>query len=193
MLARTVAALVVCIYLHELYARYRARNLPPGIAGLWCLFETPKEKPWLKLLQFNRKYGARSHDHEVPSLMICPIGDIASGSLCGYNFIVIGCAKIAADLLDKRGINYADRPRSVMAGELAGWGKTMLLCNYTDQLRTQRKWIAHDLGSHAVVAKFHEMIEVETRRTLRSVLEDPDRLHVHVHKYVRDGSFLLCN
>ncbi|KAF8552565.1 cytochrome P450, partial [Imleria badia] len=124
MLARTVAALLVCICLHELYARYRARNLPPGLAGLWCPFKILRENPWLKMLQFNRKCG---------------------------------CAKIAADLLDKRGINYADRPRSVMAGELAG---------------------------HAVVAKLHEMIEVETRRTLRLVLEDPDRLQTHVRNSI---------
>lgn len=183
MLARIVAALFACLCLHELYARYRARNLPPGIAGIWCLFKVPRETPWLKILQFNRKYGASSHDHEI-LLIIRRIGDIASGSLGGYNVIVIGCAKIAADLLDKRGINYADRPRSVMAGELAGWSKMMLLCNYTDRLRTQRKWIAHDLGSHAVVAKFHNMIEAETRRTLRAVLQDPDRLQAHVRKYV---------
>ncbi|KAI9574147.1 cytochrome P450 [Boletus coccyginus] len=165
MVTRTAAVVAICICLHELYARYRARKLPPGISGLWCLFKIPRKKPWLKMLQFNQKYG-----------------DIASGSLCGYNVIVIGSAKIAEDLLGKRGINYADRPRSVMAGELAGWGKLMTLSNYTDRLRTQRKWIAHELGSRAVVAKFHGMIEVETRRTLRSVLKDSDRLLTHLRK-----------
>ena len=181
---RTLAALAVCICLHELYARYRARNLPPGISGLLCLFKIPRAEPWLKILQFNQKYGVPNHDHEGLPLIIRRIGDIASGSLCGYNVIVIGSAKIAAELLEKRGINYADRPRSVMAGELAGWGKMMLLCNYTDRLRSQRKWIAHDLGSHAVVTKFHSMIEVVNRRTLQLVLEDPDRLQTHLREYV---------
>lgn len=191
MFARAVAVLVILLCLYEFYSRYRARNLPPGVAGLRCLFEIPKEKPWLKMHQFNRKYGVPSRDHGVLSLIIRPIGDIASCSMYGRTVIVIGCAKIAVDLLDKRGIKYADRPRSVMAGELAGWGKIMLLCNYTDRLRTQRKWIAHDLGSHAVVAKLHKMIELETRRTLRSVLEDPDGLQSHLRKYVRDKFFLL--
>jgi hypothetical protein len=69
----------------------------------------------------------------------------------------------------------------------------MLLSSYNDRFRTQRKWIAQDLGSHAVVAQFHRMIEVESRRTLQLVLEDPDRLQAHIRKYVRDRSFLLCN
>ncbi|KAN0076772.1 Cytochrome P450 [Tylopilus felleus] len=175
-LSETAAALIVCICLHELYARYRARKLPPGVSGLFSLFKVPREKPWLKLLQFNQKYG-----------------DIASVSFWGFNVIVVSSANIAADLLDKRGTNYADRPRSVMAGELAGWAKVMLLCNYTDRLRTQRKWLAHNLGSHAVVAKFHRMIEVETRRTLRSVLEDPDRLRTHVRKNFSSISLRLSH
>ena len=164
--------------------------MPPGISGLWCFFKIPRKKPWLKILQFNQKYGVPSYDLGVLSLIIRRIGDIASGSLWGYNVIVIGSAKIAGDLLGRRGINYADRPRSVMAGELAGWGKLMTLSNYTDRLRTQRKWVAHDLGSHAVVAKFHGMIEVETRRTLRSVLKDPDGLLTHLRKYVGNKLFL---
>ncbi|KAI9574120.1 cytochrome P450 [Boletus coccyginus] len=161
----TAAVVTICICFLELYARYQARRLPPGISGLYSLFKLPRKKPWLKMLQFNQSHG-----------------DIASASLCGYNIIVIGSAKIAGELLGKRGINYADRPRSVMAGELAGWGKMMTLCNYTDRLRAQRKWVAHDLGSHAVVAKFHGMFEVETQRTLRSVLKDPDGLLTHLRK-----------
>jgi hypothetical protein len=123
-------------------------------------------------------------------LTIRPTGDIASASFFGYNIILIGSAKIAGELLDKRGINYSDRPRSIMGGELSGWGKMMVLCNYTDWFRAQRKWFAHDLGSHAAIAKLHRMIEVETRRSLRSALEEPDRIRAHVRKYVRSGVIL---
>ncbi|KAF8546595.1 cytochrome P450 [Imleria badia] len=152
------------ICLHELYARYRARRLPPGISGLRCVFEIPKEKPWLKMLKFNQKYG-----------------DFASASLYGYNIILVGSAKIAGDLLEKSSINYSDRPRSIM-GELSGWGKMMLLCDRNDWFRAQRKWIAHEIGSYATVEKLHSMIEVETRRTLRSTLHQPDRIQAHLRK-----------
>ena len=54
---------MVC--LHEGYAKYRARRLPPGVSGLRCLLEIPNEKVWLKMLKFNRQYGMPSHDHEV--------------------------------------------------------------------------------------------------------------------------------
>ena len=46
---------IICLY--ELYARYRARHLPPGISGLQCLFEIPSEKAWLRILKFNQQYG----------------------------------------------------------------------------------------------------------------------------------------
>ena len=109
-------------------------------------------------------------------------GDIASGSLFGYNFIFVGSAKMAEDLLEKRSINYADRPRSVMCGELSGWGKIMLICNYNEWFCAHRRWIAQDIGSYASVAKSHRMIEFETGRYLQCVLEDPDRNQAHVRK-----------
>lgn len=46
------------VYLHEFYARYKARHLPPGVSGLQFLFEMPSERVWLMICHFNRKYGA---------------------------------------------------------------------------------------------------------------------------------------
>lgn len=63
---------IICI--HELYARHRARRLPPGVSGLRCLLEIPNERAWLAMLKFNQQYGVLSHasDHEVPlSLITC--------------------------------------------------------------------------------------------------------------------------
>ncbi|KAF9235423.1 cytochrome P450 [Melanogaster broomeanus] len=141
------------------------RRLPPGFRGILCFLEIPKEKPWLKMLEFNRRFG-----------------DLACGSAFGYYVICIGSAKIAEDLLEKRSTNYSDRPRSVMCGELSGWGKIMLLSNYNDWFRAHRKWFAQEIGSYATVTKLHWMIELETRRYLRSILEDPARAQAHVRK-----------
>ena len=103
-------------------------------------------------------------------------------SFLGYSIIVISSARIAEDLVEKRSINYSDRPRSVMGGELSGWGKIMLLSNYNEWFRAHRKWIAQDIGSYASVEKLHSMIEFETRRYLRCVLEDPEKNQAHVRK-----------
>ena len=53
------------IFLYELYARYRARRLPPGVSGFRCILEVPNERVWLKMLKFNQQYGLLSHDREV--------------------------------------------------------------------------------------------------------------------------------
>ncbi|KIJ61751.1 hypothetical protein HYDPIDRAFT_115569 [Hydnomerulius pinastri MD-312] len=154
-------ALALCLWF---YTRLQDR-LPPGVRGLRCLFEIPSEKAWVKSLKFNRQHG-----------------DIACGSFLGYHIIVVGSAKIAEDLLDKRSVNYSDRPRSVMCGELSGWGKIMLLSNYNSWFRAHRKWLAQDIGSYATVTKLHRMIEFETQRYLRCMLDDPERAQAHVRK-----------
>ncbi|KIK94269.1 hypothetical protein PAXRUDRAFT_828163 [Paxillus rubicundulus Ve08.2h10] len=157
------AALVFAIWL---YVRHRWRlNLPPGIHGLRCFLQLSNGKFWLDMQDFNRQHG-----------------DLACWSLLGINLVVTGSAKIAGDLLDKRSANYSDRPRSVMCGELSGWGKIMLFSNYNDWFRGHRKLFAQEIGSNSTVAKFHRMIEFETRRTLRCILDDPARLQAHVRK-----------
>ncbi|KAF8841329.1 cytochrome P450 [Paxillus ammoniavirescens] len=110
------------------------------------------------------------------------IGDLACASIWGKHFIVIGSAKIAEDLLEKRSVNYSDRPRSVMCGELSGWGKIMLFSDHNDWFRGHRKLFAQEIGSYVTVAKFHSMIEFETRRSLQCILDDPARLQTHLRK-----------
>lgn len=129
---------------------------------------------WFVIIIFTRRCSAEDG--------IIYQGDIFSGHFIGYTIIAIGSAKIAEDLLEKRGVNYADRPRSVMCGELSGWGKVMLLSNYNDWFRQHRKWFAQEIGSHGTVQKFHKLIEYETRRFLRCVLNDPEQTQVHVRK-----------
>ncbi|KAF9238241.1 cytochrome P450 [Melanogaster broomeanus] len=167
-------ALVFCIWLW-LYTRHWW-HLPPGIRGLQLLNLAFHEKPWLKLFEINRQYG-----------------DIASGSLLGNHVIIISSAKIAEDLLEKRSTNYSDRPRSIMCGELSGWGKTTLLLNYNDRLRQHRKWFSQEIGSYATVTKLHGMIELETRRYLRCILDDPGNAHEHVRKNFTSISLRLSH
>ncbi|KIJ07546.1 hypothetical protein PAXINDRAFT_19268 [Paxillus involutus ATCC 200175] len=158
-------ALVFCFWL---YTRRGWRpNLPPGVCGLQGFLNLPSVdgKIWLQILELNRQHG-----------------DLASASLLGTHVILIGSAKIAEDLIEKRSVNYSDRPRSVMCGELSGWGKIMLLSNYNDWFRAHRKLFAQEIGSNSTVAKFHRMIEFETRRSLRCILDDPARLQAHVRK-----------
>ncbi|KAG6330379.1 hypothetical protein ID866_8709 [Astraeus odoratus] len=164
-LADFVAAIVAILHIYYLYITLPPKGLPPGISGLRCILEIPSGKMWLKMLEVKRKYG-----------------DMASWSVLGYNIIMVNSAQIAQELLDKRAINYADRPRSVMGGELSGWGKTMLLSNYDNWFRMHRKWMAREIGNYRLANTFQDMIEYETRRFLWCVLNDPERIHAHVRK-----------
>ncbi|KAI6099986.1 cytochrome P450 [Pisolithus croceorrhizus] len=161
----TLAAAMVSILCGLLYVMRPPKGLPPGITGPRCLLELPQEKQWLKVQEWSRQYG-----------------DIASGYFLGKTTIIIGSVKIAGELLEKRSVNYSDRPRSIMGGELSGWGKIMLLSDYNDWFRTHRKWITQEIGSYDLVKNFNGLIEYETRRFLRCVLDDPEQLRAHVRK-----------
>ncbi|KAF9235431.1 hypothetical protein BU15DRAFT_78017 [Melanogaster broomeanus] len=73
-------------------------RLPPGIRGICFLLEIPKEKPWLKLHEFNHRYG-----------------DLACMSALGYYVILIDSAKIAEDLLENTPSVVSDSSLSVAA------------------------------------------------------------------------------
>lgn len=45
-------------------------------------------------------------------------GDIFSLSMVGMPALVLSTAEAARDLLDKRGANYSDRPKSILHGKL---------------------------------------------------------------------------
>lgn len=157
----TAVVSFLCALLHVMRP---PKGLPPGITGLRCLLELPQKKQWLKVQEWSLQYG-----------------DIASGYFLGKTIIIIGSAKIAGELLEKRSVNSSDRPRSIMGGELSGWGKIMLLSDCNDWFRTHRRWIAQEIGSHDLAKNFN-MIEYETRRLLRCVLDDSERLRAHVRK-----------
>ncbi|KAK7700780.1 hypothetical protein SLS57_011972 [Botryosphaeria dothidea] len=50
--------------------------------------------------------------------------DVLYFNVLGRHVIVLNSVKAANDLLDKRGANYADRPRFVLF-EVMGWGVTL--------------------------------------------------------------------
>ncbi|CAK5270919.1 unnamed protein product [Mycena citricolor] len=79
---------------------------------------------------------------------------------------------IAAEILDKRGNDYADRPTSEMA-VLSGWDRVLSSLRYGPRLREYRKLVSQVIGSKNSMAKFHSAEEWQGNMLLKRILSNP--------------------
>lgn len=77
-------------------------------------------------------------------------------------------------MLDKKSSIYSDRPILQMCGELVGWCRTVALTQYGERFRSIRRLMHGVVGSRAAVQPFAPMLELETHRLLRRILERPE-------------------
>ncbi|KAJ7283455.1 cytochrome P450 [Mycena rebaudengoi] len=161
-----VACLVVLV--KRLLSPQQIRSLPPGPKGLPLIgnvLDMPSEREWETFSKWSDTFG-----------------DLCSVTVLGQPLIIIGSAKVAIDLLDKRSAIYSDRPVCTMGGELVGWKNTLVLLPYGDRFRRFRRLFHNIIGSRAAIKQFLPVQDVEARRFLRRVLAKPDDLSKHVRK-----------
>ncbi|KAF9026841.1 cytochrome P450 [Hymenopellis radicata] len=164
-----LAAVLAIFVLHRIVSRKPSSvSYAPGPEGLPLignLLDMPMEKEWLTFTKWSELYG-----------------NIVSLNILGQRILVINSARVAVDLLEKRGSIYSDRPTSPMGGELVGWKNTLVLLKYGPRFRAGRR-MAHQLfGNHATMKKFHPVEELETRRFLKRLLVKPTELDAHIRK-----------
>ncbi|KAJ7755646.1 cytochrome P450 [Mycena maculata] len=162
---------VVCVLLllkRLLSSPQQVHSPPPGPKGLPLVgnvLDMPSDKEWATFSKWSDTWG-----------------DICSVTVLGQTLIIIGSAKVAVDLLDKRSAIYSDRPVCTMGGELVGWKNTLVLLPYGDRFRRFRRLFHNIIGSRTAIKQFLPIEELETRRFLRRVLAKPGDLPKHIRK-----------
>ncbi|KIK70125.1 hypothetical protein GYMLUDRAFT_543127 [Collybiopsis luxurians FD-317 M1] len=105
----------------------RILPFPPGPRKLPIvgnLFSIPNQGHlWLEYDEISRRYDS----------------DIIHLSAFRTSIVVLSSTKAVNDLLEKRSSKFSDRPRTVMLGELMGWGSTSLCRPYDDVWKAQRR------------------------------------------------------
>ena len=96
-------------------------------------------------------------------------------------------------MLDKKSAIYSDRPVLMMGSEIVGWKWTLALTPYGDRFREYRKMLHGLMGTRTHVERFHGIMELETHRFLRRILENPEDLQDHIRKHVSFSSALMPN
>ena len=86
---------------------------------------------------------------------------------------------------------YSDRPTFIMGGELVGWEGSLALTQYNDRFRDFRRYLSRVMGTKNALRPFHGLIETESRKFLRRLIQTPEDVHEHIRKYVLGGQFFI--
>ncbi|EJC98992.1 cytochrome P450 monooxygenase [Fomitiporia mediterranea MF3/22] len=142
--------------------------LPPG----------PKGKPLIGNLKDLPSVGEQEWLHWDKHKYL--YGPISSVTVSGQTMVIISDKQIAFDLMDKRSTITSSRPGMVFAGEMVGWENALSSLTYSDRFRAYRKNVRMHLGTKQAVSRLNLLQDIEVRRFLLRVLEEPDKLFHHI-------------
>ncbi|RAH58420.1 cytochrome P450 [Aspergillus piperis CBS 112811] len=167
-IAVAFACLILLFIYLFIYQQSPSLPLPPGpkgkpIFGNLSDLPPPDTPEWQHWMKHKERYGP-----------------ITSVTILGQPIIILHDAHIATELLEKRSLKYSSRPRSVFLGEMIGWNDTLAMQPYNTRFRLYRKALHQILGTKSLVSKFNSLQELEARRLLRRMLDDPGEWVQHL-------------
>ncbi|KIY70895.1 cytochrome P450 [Cylindrobasidium torrendii FP15055 ss-10] len=143
--------------------------LPPGPRGLPILgnaLDMMGEHPWVKYTEWSKQYGEIMHI-----------------SAAGQPIIILSTPHVLAELLDRRGSIYSDRPNLVMGGELAGYEDSVPMGRYGNRLRECRKLMIDTLTPRKA-REYFPLEEEKTREFLGELLKSPQDFLHHIRRNI---------
>ncbi|RPD62686.1 CyP450 monooxygenase [Lentinus tigrinus ALCF2SS1-7] len=167
-LAAALCGLILIIrYIHSRLswrARSKGRPLPPGpqpFPVVGNLLDIPKSMPWEAYRDLSVRYG-----------------DVLFFRVLGQSLMILGNAKVVFELLEKRSVNYSDRPQSPMF-DLIGWDFDFGFMPYGQYWRRHRRlfWQHFHPG---VISKYNAIQGDVSRAFLGKLLTCPERLEEHI-------------
>ncbi|KAH9850080.1 cytochrome P450 [Lenzites betulinus] len=165
--AAALIALTAVTFMYRRLQRRRRGPLPPGPPGyplIGNILDMPTAYHWLTFAEWGRRWG-----------------DIVSLSLLGQPVVILNSPKDAADLLEKKSAIYSNRASVPVAGDMIGWARAMILAPYGERLKEMRRMAAQVLASRTSVARFHPLLENETRDFLVKLRGGSDSLVQDLH------------
>ncbi|KAI0036382.1 cytochrome P450 [Vararia minispora EC-137] len=135
-----------------------SRPLPPGPRGLpfvGNLFDFPTFKPWEVFASWGEKYGP-----------------IMSAKAMGHTFIIINDEDIANSIVVEGGMNYADRPTSVLF-EIANM-QSFVTGPYEGRIRAMRQMIARLMGTPTNIRKYYPIMDYHAIKMVKDLSHHKD-------------------
>ncbi|KAK3191175.1 hypothetical protein K4F52_002761 [Lecanicillium sp. MT-2017a] len=157
-LAAIITGILLLVSILLRRRRSNGLPLPPGPPGepiLGHLRVVPSYSPEFTYMEWSKTYNS----------------DILSVRILGQPVIILNSVRAAVDLLDKRGVNYSDRPRFVLF-EVMGWGKTLTFLRWGADFRMHRRLLQRFFQNSSIV-QYRPLQERETAVMLKGLLENP--------------------
>jgi len=169
-----VVSLLVTLFIWLRKSKVSKPSLPPGpkpVPLLGNVRDLTSKELWLVATKW-------AEDH----------GDVCYLHIAGQGLVFLSSPEAVAELMEKRGSIYSDKPHLVMAGELCGCENMVAFTRYGDQSKSQRRLLTQAFGI-PVIPSYHPLIETETHSFLRRLLVDPSDYVAHLARY--GGSLTL--
>ncbi|KAJ7146600.1 cytochrome P450 CYP621A2 [Mycena epipterygia] len=182
-----VAIGAICVaffYFVALPRRRRAAMFPPGPPRdlvIGHLRYMPSADSALVFHEWAKTYGSSFRLRRGP-LFDSPSGDVIHLQVLGRSIIILDTYQAAVDLLDKRGLNYSDRPNFTLY-ELLGWNPTTTFLRYGKQWAKHRQ-MHHSYLNHQKADDFKPMQIQEARTLVLNLMESsPDRYESFLSRF----------
>lgn len=148
----TLAALAIGRFSSRRKSVYPLPPGPPGELILGHLRIVPTDSPEYAYAKWSKEYNS----------------DVIYVNILGQPVVVLNSVQAAVDLLDKRGLNYCDRPRFVLF-EVMGWKATLTFLRWGPRFKSHRRVLQRAFSPTSCVA-YRELQEREAKTLLRGVL-----------------------
>jgi cytochrome P450 len=142
--------------------------LPPGPTGnpIWGHLQViPKDHPEHTFVKWGKQYDS----------------DILYFNVLGRPMIVLNSVDAAHNLLDKKGANYADRPRFVLF-EVMGWGVTLTFLRWSPRFKLHRKLLQQSFTQSAC-KPYRPIQQEEARRAVQAILRKPQDWEILLRQF----------
>ncbi|KZT30484.1 cytochrome P450 [Neolentinus lepideus HHB14362 ss-1] len=141
------------------------RRVPPGPrTSCFGWVQLPTSYQWRTYAKWRESYG-----------------DLIYVGLLGNPILILNSAKVANDLLDKRGSKYSSRPGRPMVNDLMGWDWLFSSMPYGARWRSHRALFSQHYHPNRASA-FQPLQLKETYAMLRNLAHDPERFVYHVRR-----------
>ncbi|KAM0260067.1 hypothetical protein ACHAQJ_002991 [Trichoderma viride] len=162
--------IIALIVLYRLFFRKKPGllPLPPG----------PKPLPIVGNINDLPASGVPEYEHWLP--FKDKYGPVSSVTVLGQTMIILHDKDAVGDLLDKTSLKTSARPQLFFATELCGFSSFLPAMQYHDKFRQHRKFIHQQLGTKALASRFNGIQDIESKRLLLRVMNDPQNYIEHL-------------
>ncbi|KAF9007491.1 cytochrome P450, partial [Cyathus striatus] len=135
---------------------------PPGWPVIGNLLQMPSSNSWEIYTNWKNLYG-----------------DAIYVNVVGNPIVILNTYQACSDLMEKRSDIYSDRPSSLLAKDMMGWGRALTMASYGDYWKHLRRLAAQSLRKD-IVKQYLDIQQKGVVKYLGSLLTEPEKFVANI-------------